>query len=105
MRGYSRLAQERGEALAARFASRFAAIVREVIAATGGRVAQLQRAQAVAVFTLPRQALQAAVALRARLGREAQSQLPLPVSIGLDAGEATSADGSYGGVRRESRRD
>ncbi len=97
MRGYTRLAQERGEALATRVASRFAAIMREVIAATGGRVAQLQGAQAVAIFTLPRQALQAAVALRARCGREVASPLPLPVSIGLDAGEAVSADGSYAG--------
>jgi len=97
MRGYSRLAQERGEALATRVTTRFAAVMREVIAATGGRVVQLQGTQAVAAFTLPRQALQAAVALRARCGREAASQFPLPVSIGLDAGEAASADGSYSG--------
>jgi predicted ATPase/class 3 adenylate cyclase len=99
LRGYSRVAQERGEALATRFATRFAAILREVAVAAGGRVQQQQGGQAVAVFPLPRQALQAAVALRGRLTREPPSQLPLPVSIGVDAGEAASgAGGSAGGA-------
>ncbi|HEX6817621.1 MAG TPA: AAA family ATPase [Ktedonobacterales bacterium] len=91
LRGFARIAQERGEASATRTATRFAGLVREVVAASGGRVAQVQGGQALAVFGLPRQALQAGVALRSRW--QAQPQLAVPLSIGIDAGEATATDG------------
>jgi len=113
VRGYTRFTAEHGDEAAARLAARFAAIAREVMAASGGEVYELVGDQAVAVFTSSRQAMRAAVALQQRMAEERTADPSFPVTIGIgriapdgkDApGKTGEADGaaedSGGGGRR-----
>lgn len=99
VRGYTLFTQERGDEAAATLAARFAEIVREQAQARDGSVIELRGDEALAVFRSPRQAIRTAVELQARLLREtlATPDLPLPVGIGLDAGEAVQVEGGYRG--------
>ena len=99
VRGYTLFTQERGDEAAARLAARFAAIVREHVEHRDGSVIELRGDEALAVFRSPRQAIRAAVELQTRLLEEAQADpdLPLPVGIGIDAGEAVELEGGYRG--------
>ncbi|HEY8686623.1 MAG TPA: adenylate/guanylate cyclase domain-containing protein, partial [Chloroflexota bacterium] len=99
VRGYTRFTAEHGDEAAARLAARFAAIAREVMAASGGEVYELVGDQAVAVFTSSRQAMRAAVALQQRMAEErtADPSFPVTIGIGLDAGEAVPVEGGYRG--------
>src|SRR5436190_10188913 len=87
IRGYTRFTQEHGDEAAARLAARFAALVREGVAAREGRVTELRGDEALAVFGSARQALRAALDLQARFAQEvdAEPALPLKVGMGLDA--------------------
>lgn len=105
VRGYTQFTQERGDEAAARLAARFANIVRKHVGARDGSVIELRGDEALAVFRSPRQAIRAAVELQALLLEEtmAAPDLPLPVGIGLDAGEAGPVEGGYrGGARGRS---
>jgi DNA-binding SARP family transcriptional activator/class 3 adenylate cyclase len=99
VRGYTRFTQEHGDEAAAKLASRFAGIVREQIQAREGSVVELRGDEALAVFRSPRQAIRAAVELQAGFLRATKTDphLPLPVGIGLDAGEALPVEGGYRG--------
>lgn len=99
VRGYTRFTHERGDEAAARLVSKFAALTREVVHARGGEVLELRGDEVLVVFNSARQALRAAVDLQARFTRETEADpsLPLPVGIGLDAGEAVPLDGGYRG--------
>jgi WD40 repeat protein/DNA-binding SARP family transcriptional activator/class 3 adenylate cyclase len=99
VRGYTVFTQERGDEAAAMLAARFADVVREQVGARDGSVIELRGDEALAVFRSPRQAIRAAVELQARLLQEtlATPDLPLPVGIGLDAGEAVQVEGGYRG--------
>ncbi|MGH2765257.1 MAG: BTAD domain-containing putative transcriptional regulator [Actinomycetota bacterium] len=99
VRGYTVFTQERGDEAAARLAARFADIVREHVEARDGSVIELRGDEALAVFRSPRQAIRAAVELQALLleATTAAPDLPLPVGIGLDAGEAVPVEGGYRG--------
>jgi class 3 adenylate cyclase len=99
VRGYTRFTQEQGDEAAARLASRFAAMVRASAEASGRRLLELRGDEALVVFDSARQALRTALELQARFAQEAQNDptLPLPVGIGLDAGEAVPAEGCYRG--------
>jgi YVTN family beta-propeller protein len=99
VRGYTLFTQERGDEAAAKLAARFAQIAREGVEARGGTVIELRGDEALAVFASPRQALRAAVDLQQRFVDETVSDpsLPLPVGIGLDAGEAVPVEGGYRG--------
>ena len=101
VRGYTVFTQERGDEAAAMLAARFAAIVREHVEARDGSVIELRGDEALAVFGSPRQAIRAAVDLQDRFLQETTKTpaLPLPVGIGLDAGEAVPVgDGFRGGA-------
>ena len=104
VRGYTLFTQERGDEAAAKLAARFAAIAREVVDEHGGSVIELRGDEALAVFTSARQAILAAIHAQDRFLDEtvADPTLPLPVGIGLDAGEAVPLEGGYrgGGVSR-----
>src|SRR5437764_3824246 len=65
----------------------------------GGRVIELRGDEALAVFSSPRQAIRAALDLQERFAQETRDDptLPLPVGIGLDAGEAVPVEGGYRG--------
>lgn len=100
VRGYTRFTLENGDAAAARLASRFAGLAREVVIAHGGDVVELRGDEALAVFRSTRQALWAAIALQDRFVAAAADDpaLPLHVGIGIDAGEAIPVEGGYRGA-------
>lgn len=101
VRGYTRFTVEHGDEAAARLASRFAEIARQILTARGGDNLEFRGDEVMAVFLSPRQALQAAVAFQKQLHKEmrADPSLPLHVGVGLDAGEAVPvADGFRGGA-------
>lgn len=99
VRGYTVFTQERGDEAAAELAARFAAIAREVVDGHGGSVIELRGDEALAVFDSARSAIVAATLLQQRFLEETEADptLPLPVGIGLDAGEAVPLERGYRG--------
>jgi peptide/nickel transport system substrate-binding protein len=99
VRGYTLFTQERGDEAAAKLAARFAGIAREVVEDHGGIVIELRGDEALAVFDSARQAIRAAVDAQKRFLEEtvADRAFPLPVGIGLDAGEAVPIESGYRG--------
>jgi len=99
VRGYTRFTQEFGDEAAARLATKFAAVAREVVTEFGGQVTELRGDEALCVFASTRQALRASVALQKRFAEESErdSELPLRVGIGLDAGEVVPVEDGYRG--------
>jgi YVTN family beta-propeller protein len=99
VRGWTSFTQQRGDEAAARLASKFAGIAREVVRLRGGEVIELRGDEALAVFSSARQAVRAAVDLQERFVEETvdDPELPMPVGIGLDAGEAVPVEGGYRG--------
>jgi WD40 repeat protein/class 3 adenylate cyclase len=99
VRGYTLFTQEHGDEAAARLAGKFAAVAREVVEAGGGTVVELRGDEVLAVFDSARQAIRSSVELQRRFVDEtiAEPTLPLPVGIGLDAGEAVAVDGGFRG--------
>jgi len=100
VRGYTRFTAERGDAAAALLAKRFADIARDAAEARGGRVIELRGDEALAVFESPSQAVRAAVEFQATCAEESEADpaFPLPVGIGIDAGEAVPVEDGYRGV-------
>ena len=99
VRGYTIFTNQRGDEAAAKLAAKFADMATEAIAARGGSVIELRGDEALAVFSSARQAIRAALDLQARFVEEtlADPSLPLPVGIGIDAGEAVPVAGGYRG--------
>ncbi len=99
IRGYTLFTQERGDEAAANLASRFAEIVREEADSWDGSLVELRGDEALVVFRSPRRAIKTAVELQARFLEEtgAHPDLPLPVGIGLDVGEAVVVERGYRG--------
>jgi WD40 repeat protein/class 3 adenylate cyclase len=101
VRGYTVFTQERGDEAAAELAGRFADVAREMIELHEGTLVELRGDEALAVFDSPRQAVRASIDLQRRFvdATIADPTLPLPVGIGLDAGEAVPVeDGFRGGA-------
>jgi YVTN family beta-propeller protein len=99
VRGWTLFTHERGDEAAAKLAAKFADLAEETIAARGGSVVELRGDEVLAVFSSARQAIRAALDLQARFVEEtlADPSLPLPVGIGLDAGEAVAVAGGFRG--------
>jgi predicted ATPase/DNA-binding SARP family transcriptional activator/class 3 adenylate cyclase/DNA-binding CsgD family transcriptional regulator len=99
IRGYTRFSEEHGDDEAARLASAFARLAREVVEAGNGKIAGIRGDEVIGTFTSARHALQAAVALQARFTQEmeADPSLPLKAGIGLAAGEVIPVDDGYQG--------
>lgn len=99
VRGWTLFTQMRGDEVAAKLAAKFAEVAREVVEGRDGQVLELRGDEAMCVFTSARQAIRAAVELQDRFYEETISdpELPLPVGIGLDAGEAVPVEGGYRG--------
>jgi YVTN family beta-propeller protein len=99
VRGYTAFTQDRGDEAAAELAARFAAIAREVVEDHDGTVIELRGDEALAVFDSARQAILAATHAQDRFVEEtvADPSLPLPVGVGLDAGEAVPLEAGYRG--------
>ena len=100
VRGYTRFTRERGDAEAARLATKFAGVARDSVAARRGRVIELRGDEALAVFASPAQAVRAALEFQATCLEEtaADPNLPLTVGIGIDVGEAVPVEGGFRGV-------
>jgi adenylate cyclase len=100
VRGYTRFTLERGDEAAARLTTRFANLVREVVMLRRGRLIELRGDEALACFSSVRQALQAAVEMQEHFiqASKADQKMPLPVGIGLDAGEAVPTIDGYRGA-------
>jgi YVTN family beta-propeller protein len=99
VRGYTLFTQQRGDEAAAKLAAKFARIAREIVHRRSGSVIELRGDEALAVFSSARQAVAAAVDLQERLVDETidDPELPMPVGIGLDAGEGVPLEGGYRG--------
>ncbi len=109
VRGYTRFTQERGDEEAGRLAAAFAELARQTILSSGGEVIELRGDEALCVFASARQALRAAVELQMNFRRRTEDDpadahvsgdlpaFPLPIGIGLDAGEAVPIEGGYRG--------
>ncbi len=99
VRDWTRFTQEHGDEAAARLAAKFAALVRERVEAADGHLLELRGDEALVVFDSPRRALRTAVALQAAFTAATQADplTPLPVGIGLDAGEAVAVEGGFRG--------
>lgn len=100
IRGYTKFTEEHGDEAAAQLASTFAGIVRVVVEARGGRLLELRGDEALAVFGSARGALRAALDLQEQCSARGADHpsLPLPIGIGLDAGEAVPVEGGYRGA-------
>jgi WD40 repeat protein/class 3 adenylate cyclase len=99
IRGYTAFTAEHGDEAAATLAGRFAAVARAGVEAFGGEVVELRGDEALVVFESARQAIRAAIQLQRRFVDEtvADPTMPLPVGIGLDAGEAVAVENGYRG--------
>jgi ABC-type transport system substrate-binding protein/class 3 adenylate cyclase/DNA-binding beta-propeller fold protein YncE len=99
VRGYTLFTQERGDEAATKLAARFADVAREVVKEHGGSVIELRGDEALAAFDSARQAILAAAHAQDRFLEEtiADPSFPLPVGIGLDAGEAVPLEAGYRG--------
>lgn len=99
VRGYTKFTAARGDEAAGVLAARFAAVTRAVVTEHAGQLLELRGDEALVVFTSARTAIRAALALRERFVAEtlADSDLPLPVGMGLDVGEAVEVEGGYRG--------
>ena len=100
VRGYTQFTRERGDAAAAILAKRFADFAREAVEARNGRVIELRGDEALAVFESPGQAVRAAVEFQATCREEGETDpaFPLPIGIGIDAGEAVPVEDGYRGT-------
>jgi len=99
VRGYTSFTQEHGDEAAAALATRFASIVHTILEAGGGTGLELRGDEVLAVFNSARQAIRAATELQSAFVKATISDpsLPLPVGIGLDAGEAVRVEDGYRG--------
>jgi YVTN family beta-propeller protein len=99
MRGYTRFTQEQGDEAAGRLAAEFARLSRSAVESHDGELIELRGDEALCVFGSARQALRAAVELQTSFRRREDDRpaFPLPIGIGLDAGEAVATEGGYRG--------
>jgi class 3 adenylate cyclase len=99
IRGYTDFTAEHGDEAAAELASRFAAVTRERVEAHSGELIELRGDEALVVFDSAREAIRTAVELQRQFVDQTVSdpRMPLPVGIGLDAGEAVPVEDGYRG--------
>jgi class 3 adenylate cyclase len=100
VRGWTHFTQTRGDAAAARLATKFARIARESVGARGGRVIELRGDEALAVFDSSAQAVRAGLELQATCAEEieAEPELPLNVGVGIDGGDAVPVEDGFRGA-------
>jgi peptide/nickel transport system substrate-binding protein len=100
VRGYTLFTQQRGDEAAAALATHFAGLTREIIEEHGGAIIEFRGDEALCAFTSARRAINAATLLQERFvdATEADPENPLPVGIGLDAGEAVPVGEGYRGA-------
>jgi DNA-binding NarL/FixJ family response regulator/class 3 adenylate cyclase len=97
VRGYTSFTRERGDDAAAELARRFAEITTYVVGSGGGRVVEFRGDEALASFDSVREAVRTASALQAAYVEPDDGGEPLPVGIGIDAGEAVQVGEGFRG--------
>jgi DNA-binding NarL/FixJ family response regulator/class 3 adenylate cyclase len=97
VRGYTAFTWEHGDEAAASLVEAFARQTEKVVAAADGSVVEFRGDEALAVFDSPRAAIRAAVDLQTAYVSTAGNDEPIPVGIGLDAGEAVRVGDGYRG--------
>ena len=97
VRGYTSFTWEHGDEAAASLVEAFARQTEKVVAAADGSVVEFRGDEALAVFDSPRAAIRAAVELQTTYVSTAGNDEPIPVGIGLDAGEAVRVGDGYRG--------
>jgi YVTN family beta-propeller protein len=99
VRGYTSFTHEHGDEEAGRLAAVFAELARATVASAGGELLELRGDEALCVFGSARQAVRAAVELHTAFRRQTDDgpKFPLPIGVGLDAGEAVPIEGGYRG--------
>jgi DNA-binding NarL/FixJ family response regulator len=99
VRGYTSFTGRRGDEAAGKLVTTFASLITEAAAAHDGSVVELRGDEALVVFDSVRDGIRAAVEMQTRFVEETASEGagPLPVGIGLDAGEAVEVDAGYRG--------
>ncbi len=100
IRGYSTFTRERGDETAARLAKRFADLARDAVEARGGKVIELRGDEALAVFDSTPQAVRAGLEFQQACleATDEDLELPLPVGVGIDCGEAIPVEDGYRGA-------
>jgi YVTN family beta-propeller protein len=100
IRGYTRYTAENGNQAAGDFVARFAEIVQAAVKTHRGELVELRGDEALIVFGSARSAAVCALALREAFVDETleHPERPMPVGIGLDAGEAVQVEGGYRGA-------
>jgi serine/threonine-protein kinase len=94
IRGYTSYTREHGDEAGAALARQFAAVVERLAPRHTGTMQELRGDEALVVFDSARRALGFALDLQRTVEGE---QLPRPVGVGLDAGEAVPIEGGYRG--------
>ncbi|MGH2527632.1 MAG: response regulator, partial [Actinomycetota bacterium] len=97
VRGYTSFTSEHGDDAAAELARRFAGITTHVVGSGGGRVVEFRGDEALASFDSVREAVRTASALQSAYVEPDDGGEPLPVGIGIDAGEAVQVDEGFRG--------
>jgi class 3 adenylate cyclase len=100
MRGWTAFTGQVGDEVASETAARFADLVQSLVPSYDGELVELRGDEALCVFLSPRQGLRAAVAVQRllRTPGDGEAAFPLPVGMGLDAGEALPVKGGYRGT-------
>ena len=97
IRGFTRFTHDRGDEEAAEVATHFADVTRQTLERSGGELVELRGDEALVVFESVRAAIRTAVLLQSRYVSSGGPLDPLPVGIGLAAGEAIEVEGGYRG--------
>jgi len=99
IRGYTTFTREHGDEIAARLAKKFADLARDAVESRGGEVIELRGDEALAIFASTEQAVRAALEFQETTREETAEdpELPLPVGIGIDAGEAVPVEDGFRG--------
>ncbi len=98
IRGFTRFTNDVGDEGASRLAIRFASRTRECIERRGAALIEVRGDEALVVFDSVREAIRAAVELQRAYVMPEAGVDPLPVGIGVDAGEAVMADDDFHGA-------
>ena len=97
VRSYTLFTTEHGDEAAAGLVESFSLVTQKVVAAWEGRVVEFRGDEALAVFDSPRAAIRAAAGLQTAYVGGGDGE-PIPVGIGLDAGEAVPIDEGFRGA-------
>jgi DNA-binding NarL/FixJ family response regulator/class 3 adenylate cyclase len=98
IRGFTRFTNDFGDEEAARLATRFASTTRDCVERRDGALVDVRGDEALVVFESVRAAIRAGIELQHAYVAPEDGVDPLPVGIGVDAGEAVRVDDGFRGA-------